>query len=219
MAEEGKGTDPTTEEPKATEPFMSFSTKEEFSEARAGWRKRDVSGRDKKIAGLEAEIAEFKEAQEGATENGDALAKATAKWERTQKTLQTQLNEQGTQLAAHAQRDRDSAVLEQAKALCKANNVPADWRDDAALKLMAAAEFEVQEDGSVAVNDVAKGIALTGSKAEQWAESILKGSAFLQAKPSPSPAVGAGNPGRPGAAEKPFEELSAVERLDRIDKI
>lgn len=217
MAEDPTGTDPTIEEP--SEPHVSFDSKEEYEAARGAWAAKAVKGKNATIAKLERELAEHKEAQEGATEGDDAMAKAQAKWDRQVKTLQGQIDEQSTKLAAHAQEKRDAAVIDHAVALCKAANVPPDWRDHAALALMSAAEFEVQEDGSVAVNDAAKGIALTGTKAEQWAELILKGSAFLQAKPSPSPAVGAGNPGRPGAAEKPFEELTAVERLDRIDKI
>lgn len=218
MAEDPTGTDPTTEEP-PSEPHVSFDSKEEYEAARGAWAAKAVKGKNAAIAKLERELAEHRDAQEGATEGDDAMAKAQAKWDGQVKTLQTQIDEQGTKLAAHAQEKRDAAVIDHAVALCKAAKVPADWRDHAALALMSAAEFEVQEDGSVAVNDAAKGIALTGTKAEQWAELVLKGSAFLQAKPSPSPAVGAANPGRPGTAEKPFAELTAVERLDRIDKI
>ncbi len=220
MAEEVTAPEPTTEESESVdEPFISFSTKAEYEQARKGWRQKATSGRDKQIAQLQTELDELRETEEAKGQNGDALATATAKWDRQQKKWQADLDEAKAELGQMKGRDRDRSILDFAQTLARAANVPADWAQDAAVKLLASAEFEVQEDGSIAVQDADKQIPLVGKQAEAWATERLKGSAFLQARPTPSPAPGAGNPGRPGPSEKPFAELSAVDQLNRLDGI
>lgn len=220
MAEEVTAPEPTTEESESVdEPFISFASKAEYEQARKGWRQKATSGRDKTIAQLQAELDELRETEEAQSQNGDALATAAAKWDRQQKKMQADLDEAQGRIGQFETDRRESAIIGFAEKLAKRAGVPADWADDAALRLLASADFEVQEDGSVAVQDADKQIPLVGKQAEAWAIERLKGSAFLQAKPSPSPAPGAGNPGRPGPSEKQFAELSAVDRLNRLDGI